>query len=94
MGEFIVVGVTKAPSADGTHDHVSDLCTQGAIHYTRHEVIESIEAGDRWRILAHGMNGEIRVIESCPHPGCMLGPYIQSNTHGTGTDNLENLPRR
>jgi hypothetical protein len=94
MGEFIVVGVTKAPSTDGTHEHVSDLCTQGAIHYTRRGVIESIEAGDRWRILTHGMDRGIRVIESRPHPGCTLGPYIQSNTHGMGTDNLENLPMR
>jgi hypothetical protein len=94
MSECIVVGATKAPSADGTHDHVSGLCTQGAIHHTRQEVIESIEAGDRWRILAPGLDGEIQVIETCPHPGCSLGPYIQSNTHGTGTDDLETLPLR
>ena len=94
MSEFIVVGATKVPSADGTHEHVSGLCTQGAIHHTRQEAIESIEAGDRWRILAPGVNGEIQVIESCPRRGCMLSPYIQSSPHGTAPDNLENLPLR
>ena len=94
ISERIVTGVAKGASAHATHEHISEVSTQGAIHYTRQEVIESIEAGDRWRTLADGIETETRVIESCPHPGCTLGPYIQSNPDATGTDNLQNLPLR
>ena len=34
MSERIVTRVGKAASADATHEHISELCTQGAIQYT------------------------------------------------------------
>jgi hypothetical protein len=76
------------------HEHISELWSQGAIHYTRQEARKNIEHGDKWRTFAGGIDAEIRVIESCPHPGCTLTPYIESDQDSNGAAHLENLRRR
>jgi len=92
MREYVVTGVCKALSPDATHRHISELCTQGAIHFTRTEVIDSLSEGNAFRTLARGQSAEVHVVESCPHDGCTLGPYLATNPDSTGADNLENLP--
>jgi hypothetical protein len=92
MSELIVVGMRKAPSADATHEHISDLCTQGAIHYTRQEVIESIEGGDRRKAFGEGTDAEIRVIRRCPHPGCTLAPISRVTHMALARTNLRTSP--
>ncbi len=89
MREYIVTGVRKELSPDATHRHISELHTQGAIRFTRLEVIDSIRAGNTWKTLADGRATEIHIVERCPHDGCILGPYIASDPDGTG--NLESL---
>src|ERR1039458_5487739 len=37
---YIVTGVRKETSADGTHRHITEVCTQGGIRHTRHEVVD------------------------------------------------------
>jgi Protein of unknown function (DUF3892) len=91
MTEHLVTGVRKAPSDDATHWHVNEVCTQGAIRYTRQHVIESILLGNTWRTLDDGHSAEIRIIDSCPRRGCSLGPYIATNPDSTTKENLENL---
>jgi Protein of unknown function (DUF3892) len=91
MAEYIVTGVRKALSADATHRHISEVCTQGAIRFTRHEVIDSIREGNSWKTLADGHTAEIQIVEACPRDGCSLGPYIATNPDGTNQDNLEKL---
>lgn len=91
MSEYIVTGVRKALSADGTHRHISEVCTQGAIYFTRQEVIDCIWAGHTFRTLVDGHSVEVHIIESCIHTGCLLGPYIATDPDSTDKDNLENL---
>jgi len=91
MTDHIVIGVRKALSDDATHRHISEVCTAGPIRYTRQEVIDSIRAGHSWRSLADGDSAEIQIVDACHREGCMLGPYIATNPHSTGSDNLENL---
>jgi len=92
MTEYIVTGVRKALSADATHRHISEVCTQGAIRFTRQEAIDSIREGNSWKTLADGHTAEIRIVDACLREGCSLSPYIATNPDGTTTDNLENLP--
>jgi hypothetical protein len=51
---YIVTGMRKETSADGTHRHITEVCTQGGIRHTRQEVVDSIRAGNRWMTLADG----------------------------------------
>jgi Protein of unknown function (DUF3892) len=91
MSDHLVTGVRKTLSADATHRHISDVCTQGAIRYTRQEVIDSIREGDSWRTLVDGDSAEIHIVVACPWKGCGLSPYIATNPDSTKKDNLENL---
>jgi hypothetical protein len=91
MIEHIVIRVRKAPSEDGTHEHIVEVCTQGGIRHPLQEVLDSIHAGDRWRTIADGYQAEIRPVTACHRPGCSFGPYIQTNSDSTSMDNLENL---
>jgi hypothetical protein len=93
MTEYIVTGVRKTLSDDATHRHISDVCTQGAIRFTRQEVIDSIRDGHSWKTFADGSTAEIRIVGTCPRDGCSLGPYIATNHDSTTKDNLENLDR-
>lgn len=76
MAVYIVTGVREEISADGSHRHIIEVCTQGGIRQTLEEVVDSIRAGDTWKTLGKGYPGEIQPLESCPHPGCTASPYI------------------
>jgi hypothetical protein len=91
MGEYIVTRVRKAPSADGSHRHITAVCTEDGISYTRHEVVDSIRNGHTWKTRAGGYEAEIEPVDTCLQPGCTAGPYIRTNPDSTKKDNLENL---
>jgi len=89
MGEYTVTAVRKALSDDATHRHISDVFTQGAIRFTRQEVIDSIRAGNRWKTFLDGHAAEIHITDSCAHTGCHMGPYLATDPASNHT--LENL---
>jgi hypothetical protein len=91
MATYTVTKVRKEPSADGTHRHIEGVCTAGGTHYSRHEVVASINTGDTWKTSADGYEATIALIKYCPRPACMATPYIKTNPDSTKKDNLENL---
>lgn len=93
MAAYIVTKVRKELSADGTHEHIEGVCTANAIHYTRREVVDSINAGNTWKTSADGYEATITTMSSCPRSNCSATPYIKTNPDSTKKDNLENLDR-
>jgi len=76
VSEHLVTAVRTELSGDATHRHVSEVITPGPIRFTRHEVIDSIRAGNQWRTLARGLSTPIVILDRCPQPACSLAPYI------------------
>lgn len=91
MAIYIVTKVRKESSSDGTHRHVEGVCTNAGVHYTRKEVVDSINAGNLWKTSADGYEAIIETVNSCPKPNCSATPYIRTNPDSTKKDNLENL---
>jgi hypothetical protein len=93
MATYTVTKVRKELSDDATHEHIEGVCTDGGTHYTRGEVVDSINAGNTWRTSADGYEATIKPMPSCPKSGCSAKPYIKTNPDSTKKDNLENLDR-
>lgn len=91
MATYTVTHVRKELSADGTHRHIEGVCTTDGTHYTRREVVDSIDAGNVWKTSADGYEAVIAPITYCPKTGCYATPYIRTNPDSTKKDNLENL---
>jgi hypothetical protein len=91
VATYIVTKVRKELSADSTHRHIEGVCSDAAVHYTRREVVASIDAGNTWKTRADGYEAIIQKITYCPRPACMATPYIKTNPDSTNKDNLENL---
>jgi len=91
MATYTVTKVRKESSADGTHRHIEGVCTDGGTHYTRREVVTSINAGNTWKTSAGGHEAVIRPLNDCPKSDCLATPYIATNPNSTEKDNLENL---
>jgi hypothetical protein len=89
---FIVSGVRKESSADGSHMHIGWVCTEDGLRYTRQEVFDSIRDGNIWMTRSEGYVAQIEPIDKCPQPGCDATPYIRTNPDSTKQDNLEYLP--
>ena len=89
---IVVTKVRKERSLSGTHDHIEGVCTATGDHYTRAEVVAGLDRGEDWHTSAGGATAEIRKIETCPHPGCLLTPYITTEPDHTTSNNLDNLP--
>jgi hypothetical protein len=85
----IVTDVMRTRSTDGSHAHISELVTQGAIRYTREEVIDSIRRGERWSTLAEGSTTDVQILTQCPWPGCTLRPYLQTQPGANARPALE-----
>ena len=60
-------------------------------HYTREEVVASIDAGDAWVTGGGRRSAVIYTTRSCPHHGCRAEPYLKANPDSPDKDNLENL---
>lgn len=52
-------------SADGTHRHIEGVCTSAGTHYTRQEVVDSINAGNTWKTSADGYEATIATMAYC-----------------------------
>ena len=87
-----VTHVRKELSADGSHRHIEGVCTQEGTHYTRAEVVASINAGKVWRTSAGGTSAVIKPLPYCPASDCNARPYITTAPDHTTINNLENLP--
>jgi hypothetical protein len=77
MGEYIVTRVRKAPSADGSHRHITAVCTEDGISYVRHEVVDSIRNGHTWKTRAGGYEAEIEPVDTCLQPRVHRRPLHQ-----------------
>ena len=91
MATYTVTKVRKEQSADGTHRHIEGVCTDAGVHYTRKEVVDSINAGNTWKTSADGYEATITTLTYCPKANCYATPYIKTNPDSTKKDNLENL---
>ncbi|MBN9183500.1 MAG: DUF3892 domain-containing protein [Microbacterium sp.] len=92
MATYTVTKVRKERSADGSHRHIEGVITDSGVHYTRAEVVNSINAGHVWRTSNLGRTATIVPMSYCPSSTCLAKPYIRTNADGTTSDNLENLP--
>jgi hypothetical protein len=92
MTAYTVVKVRKETSSDGSHRHIEGVITSAGVHYTRREVVNSIDAGDTWRTSSGGYTARIEKMSYCPRGSCLATPYIKTKPDSTGLDNLENLP--
>jgi len=91
MAIYVVTKVRKEMSDDGTHEHIEGVCTDDGTHYTRKEVVDSINDGNLWKTRANGHEATIHPVGRCPR--CSATPYIETNPDSTEKDNLENLDR-
>jgi hypothetical protein len=94
MATYTVVAVRKEWGADGRHRHLEGVFTDAGTHYTRREVVNSIDAGNTWRTSAGGYSATIHKVTYCRASGCLASPYIETNPDSSKLDNLENLPER
>lgn len=93
MATYTVTKVRKERSSDGTHEHIEGVCTAAGTHYTRKEVVDSINAGNTWKTSADGYEATIQTMTRCPKTNCSATPYVKTNPDSTKKDNLENLDR-
>jgi hypothetical protein len=94
MPDYTVTKVRMESSDQGgRHEHIEGVCTSGGTHYTRKEVVDSLDAGKDWQTLADGDYAKIRKISYCKHSGCLTTPYITTGADATTKNNLDNLPR-
>lgn len=91
MATYVVTKVRKELSADRTHRHIEGVCTNAGPHYTRKEVVDSIDAGNNWKTSADGYEATITKMTYCPKANCYASPYIKTRPDSTKKDNLENL---
>jgi hypothetical protein len=92
MATYTVTKVRKEWSSDRTHRHLEGVIVDKGIHYTRREVVNSINAGNVWQTSASGYSAKIHPLRSCLKAGCVATPYIATNPDSHWQDNLENLP--
>lgn len=92
MATFTVTKVRKERADDGSHRHVEGVITSDGRHYSRREVVSSIDQGDKWQTSAGGYTATIDTLPYCLSPSCLASPYITTNPTSTALDNLENLP--
>lgn len=92
MTSYTVTGVRKVTAPDGSHRHIEGVCTTANLHYTRQQVVDSIQNGDTWTTSCDGYSATVRVVTFCHAKNCLTTPYIQTKPDSTTKDNLENLP--
>ena len=92
MASFTVIQVRKQRASDGSHRHIEGVITSEGAHYTRAEVVASIDDGHTWQTSADGHTATIRKLPYCIGSNCLASPYIATNPTSTALDNLENLP--
>ena len=91
MTTYTVTGVRMEACGDRIHEHIEGVCTTDGTHYTRKQVVDSIDAGNTWRTSAGGREATIHKVARCRR--CPATPYIETNPDSSKQDNLDNLPR-
>lgn len=84
-------GAKGTVGGSDTHAHIESVCSSDGTHYTRQQVVDSINAGNTWKTSADGYEATIEVIALCSKPNCLAKPYIKTKPDSTKKDNLENL---
>jgi hypothetical protein len=92
MSAYTVTKVRKERSADGSHRHIEGVISTAGVHYTRREVVASIDQGNTWQTSSGRTTATIHELNYCPKSGCLATPYIATKRDGSLADNLENLP--
>ena len=91
---FTVTKVSKERADNGSHEHIKGVCVADGTHYTRAQVVASINAGNTWTTRSpSGSTATIRPISYCTSYACVAAPYITTRPDNQKDDNLENLPR-
>lgn len=90
--QYTVTNTRKEQAEDGSHRHIEGVCTVSGTHYTRKEVVASIEGGNVWKTSAGGKTATIKPMKYCPAAACLASPYITTAPDHTTENNLENLP--
>lgn len=71
MADYTVTKVRKETSSDRTHRHIEGVITASGVHYSRKEVVDSINAGYKWETSAGGYSAIIHTVsrsENLQHP--------------------------
>lgn len=89
MATFTVTSVRRE-ACPGGGKHIEGVCTSDGTHYTRQQVVTSLNNGNMWRTSGGGYEAPIRAIPR--HPRCSATPYIETKPDSSLQDNLENLP--
>ncbi len=94
MADYTVTKVRiESSSQGGQHEHIEGVCTEAGTHYTRKQVVDSLDDGKDWQTKGDGKYAKIRKMSYCKHSGCMATPYITTDADATAKNNLDNLPR-
>ena len=88
---FQIVAVRTESSADGSHQHISEVKTSGGNEWSRDSVVKDIRNGSySYYTEVDGSKAEVIVVE-CPN--CTFGDYLKTTADGTTADNLLSLPK-
>jgi len=92
---FTVTKVSKEwSSVPRAHEHIEGVCTVDGTHYTRRQVVDSMDRNDDWYTRgADGSSARIKRASGCPVTGCPATPYITTAPDHTTANNLDNLAR-
>lgn len=91
MSTFTVTRVRMERCGKSTREHIEGVCTDTNQHYTRKQVVDSINAGNVWKSKAGSSEATIHPTRQCLR--CSATPYIETNPDSSKADNLDNLPR-
>ncbi|MGH3431136.1 MAG: DUF3892 domain-containing protein, partial [Mycobacteriales bacterium] len=79
MSDYTITKIRREWASDGSHQHIEGVLTKGGSHYTRRDVVKSIQGGHSWGTNSGGFRAIIRVVDRCPAEACDVAPYIVTN---------------
>ncbi len=92
MAVFRITGVRTERSANGTHEHISDVRIGAGSILRRDTVVSDLRSpsGDRYYTEVAGRRASVAVV-SCPL--CDFRDYLRTEADSTIANNLLSLPR-
>ncbi|MHB0927597.1 MAG: hypothetical protein ACYC3W_01550 [Candidatus Nanopelagicales bacterium] len=88
---YVVTGVRRGLSADGSHSHITGVYAGGA-YFPREQLVRSIQLRNEWVVRMADELVPVRVTDACPYRNCTESPYVRSISPEPGTDVLDLLP--
>jgi len=81
-------------SSPRLHEHIEGVCTVDGAHYTRRQVLDSMNRSDQWFTRgSDGSTARIKPLERCSVvSGCPATPYLTTAPDHTTKNNLDTLP--